>query len=506
MFMGLFILQWLVSIGLALWISPLTWIGATSSVHIHVVAAIFLGGVIAFGPIVLAWFHPGETLTRHVIAAGQMLASALIIHVTGGRIESHFHIFGSLAFLAFYRDWRVLVTATAVVSLDHFLRGVFWPQSIFGSVTSDHFRWIEHAGWVLFEDFFLFIMCYQSVAEMRTIARRQAQSDLTNERIELAVTERTRQLDESNAELQNAKEDIARELAVKSKTEHVLNGALKKLRENHVQVLQLEKLSSIGQLAAGVAHEINTPMQFVGDNTHFLQESFKSLASVLSSYDRLALAARKDGVLRDECAEITGKMAEVDLPYLITEIPGALDQSLQGIARVTDLVSAMKTFTHPGQEEKKSADLNEGISATVTISRNEWKYSAELVTELASDLPKVPCVISQINQVVLNMIINAVHSIQEAMEKKVITRGLIRLKTFREGNQAVITIEDNGMGIPPEVVGKIYDPFFTTKQIGKGTGQGLAITYDIVVNKHQGGIEVTTEPRQGACFRITLPL
>ena len=475
MFMGLLIAQWLVSIGLALWISPLTWIGATSSVHIHVIAAIFLGGIIAFFPILLAWFHPGETLTRHVIAIGQMLSSAMIIHLTGGRIESHFHVFGSLAFLAFYRDWRVLITATVVISFDHFLRGVFWPQSIFGTVTAGNFRWVEHAGWVVFEDVFLFIMCRQSVAEMLTIARRQAQSDLTNERIELAVKQRTQELNESNGALLNAKDDLARELVAKSKTEQILNGALKKLRENHVQVLQLEKLSSIGQLAAGVAHEINTPMQFVGDNTHFLKESFKSLESLLSSYDKLAQVACKDGVFAEVCAEVTEKITALDLAYLVTEIPVALDQSLQGISRVTDLIFAMKTFSHPGQEEKKSANLNEGISATVTISRNEWKYSAELVTELAADLPRVPCVIGQLNQVILNMIINATHSIQDAIEKQVITRGLISIKTFRENDEAVILIEDNGMGIPVEVVGKIYDPFFTTKQVGKGTGQGLAI-------------------------------
>jgi two-component system, sensor histidine kinase and response regulator len=206
MFAGLMALQWLAGIGVALWITPLTWIGATSSLHLHVLAAIFLGGTIAAFPILLVFLHPGQAITRHVIAVAQMLASALLIHLTGGRIETHFHIFGSLAFLAFYRDWRVLVTASIVTTLDHFLRGTYWPLSIFGTVNPDFLRWVEHAGWVLFEDFFLLIMCRQSILEMRVIARRQAELELTNDRIELVVKERTHELGQTNHELQNAKE------------------------------------------------------------------------------------------------------------------------------------------------------------------------------------------------------------------------------------------------------------------------------------------------------------
>src|ERR1700733_10060107 len=206
MFASLMALQWLAGIGVALWISPLTWIGATSSIHLHVLAAIFLGGAIAAFPILLVFLRPGRPITRHIIAVAQMLSSALLIHLTGGRIETHFQIFGSLAFLAFYRDWRVLLTATVVVVLDHFLRGTYWPQSIFGTITPDSLRWIEHAGWVVFEDVFLFIMCHQSIQEMRAIAGRQAELELTNDRIEYAVKERTSELDKTNQELQKAKE------------------------------------------------------------------------------------------------------------------------------------------------------------------------------------------------------------------------------------------------------------------------------------------------------------
>ncbi len=206
MFAGLMVLQWLAGIGVAFWITPLTWIGATSSIHLHLLAAIFLGGAIAAFPILLVFLRPGQPITRHSIAVAQMLESAVLIHLTGGRIETHFYIFGSLAFLAFYRDWRVLVTATIVTAFDHFLRGTYWPQSIFGTITPESLRWIEHAGWVLFEDVFLFIMCHQSIQEMRAIAGRQAELELTNDRIEHAVKERTGELDKTNHELQKAKE------------------------------------------------------------------------------------------------------------------------------------------------------------------------------------------------------------------------------------------------------------------------------------------------------------
>src|SRR4030095_11063637 len=178
----------------ALVISPNTWAGSSSQIHPHIWAAIFLGGAIAIFPVALAIFRPGETLTRHAIAVGQMLTGALLIHLTGGRIETHFQIFGSLAFLAFYRDWRVLITASAVVAADHFLRGLFWPQSVYGVLAASQWRWVEHAGWVVFEDIFLIRSCVQGVAEMKGTSDRQAQLEATNESIERQVLERTSEL------------------------------------------------------------------------------------------------------------------------------------------------------------------------------------------------------------------------------------------------------------------------------------------------------------------------
>ena len=167
--------QWVAGVGAACWISPRTWAGTTSQTHPHVWAAIFLGGAISLLPIVLALTRPGRASTRHVIAIGQMLTSALLIHLTGGRIETHFHVFGSLAFLAVYRDWRILVPATVVVALDHLLRGLFWPQSVYGVLSASGWRWFEHAGWVLFEDVFLIASCRRGLEEMRAAAARQAE-------------------------------------------------------------------------------------------------------------------------------------------------------------------------------------------------------------------------------------------------------------------------------------------------------------------------------------------
>lgn len=221
MFAALMILQWLASIAAAYWISPLTWIGAYSQTHIHVWAAILLGGTITSLPVFLAIWKPGHTVTRHVIAVAQMLTSALLTHLTGGRIETHFHIFGGLAFLAVYRDWKVLVTATAVVATDHLTRGFFWPQSTYGILTASWLRTFEHAGWVVFEDIFLVFACVKGTREMREIADRTAQLEATNETIEQTVVERTAELRESQEELRRAKE--VAEAATKAKSEFLAN-------------------------------------------------------------------------------------------------------------------------------------------------------------------------------------------------------------------------------------------------------------------------------------------
>lgn len=210
LFAVLMVVQWIAGIIAAWWISPLTWSGEMSETHLHVWAAIFLGGAISALPIYMARFRSGQTITRHIIAVSQMLTSALLIHLTGGRIETHFHVFGSLAFLACYRDWRVLATATLVVISDHGLRGMFWPESVYGVLSGASLRFIEHAGWVVFENVFLIVTIRQSLAEMKRTARHRAQLEISHFRIESEVQRRTEELRQSIRQTQIANRKLSK--------------------------------------------------------------------------------------------------------------------------------------------------------------------------------------------------------------------------------------------------------------------------------------------------------
>jgi two-component system NtrC family sensor kinase len=204
--------------------------------------------------------------------------------------------------------------------------------------------------------------------------------------------------------------------------------------------------------------------------------------------------------------QISNKEEELDVTYLLEEIPRAFEETLEGIGKVNKLVLAMKDFVHPGEKEMKFANINKAIEGTVTISRNEWKYVAELETDLEPGLPLVCCVIDEINQVLLNMILNAAQAIKEAPKSRTLTKGKITVTTKNDGDYVTILLSDNGIGIPKEMVNKIFEPFFTTKEVGKGTGQGLAIAYNIIATKHEGSIEVDSEVGKGTVFTIRLPI
>ena len=272
-----------------------------------------------------------------------------------------------------------------------------------------------------------------------------------------------------------------------------------------VQLRQAQKLESIGHLATGIAHEINTPTQFVGDNMVFLSQAFADLGRVFAQYQGL-LAAAKTGVCPEALIETCEAVnREAELEYLLTEIPKALEQSKDGMDRVATIVRAMKEFSHPGNKEKTAVNLNKAIESTVIVARNEWKYVADLQTHLDPSLPPVPCLVGEFNQVVLNMIINATHAIADA-GKGTGGKGTITISTSHVGDCVEVRIADTGMGIPESIRHKIFDPFFTTKEVGKGTGQGLAIARSVVVDKHGGTITVDSEVGKGTTFVIRLPL
>jgi Signal transduction histidine kinase len=276
-------------------------------------------------------------------------------------------------------------------------------------------------------------------------------------------------------------------------------------RKQEEQLALSQKMESIGQLAAGIAHEINTPMQYIGDNIKFMEDSFQSILDYLEGLKKSVAALEKDPAYPagDTVKELE---AAYDMEYLVEEVPKAIEQTLEGVARVSKLVLAMKEFSHPGKKEKFFSDINKSINSTVIISKNEWKYVADLKIDFDQSLPPVYCDINQINQVVLNMIVNAAQAIKEAIGEDAAQKGEIWIKTLAHDDYAEISISDTGTGIPEPLLNKIFDPFFTTKEVGKGTGQGLAIAHDIIVNKHKGSIYVESEVGRGTKFTIHLPI
>jgi len=272
------------------------------------------------------------------------------------------------------------------------------------------------------------------------------------------------------------------------------------------QLQQSHKMEAIGQLAAGIAHEINTPVQFVGDNTRFFQDSFDDLIQVIKKQQE-ALSAARSNSLTDELVEETQQLIEeCDLEYLEEEIPLAIEQSLKGVERIAKIVQAMKIFAHPGMVAKEPVDINREIEKTITITRNEWKYVADLKTDFEESLPLVPIFRAEFNQVILNMIVNAAHAIAEKNKDNQSENGTIHIRTIHEGNQAKICIGDTGAGIPEDIRHKIFDLFFTTKEPGKGTGQGLAISHSVIVKKHNGTLTLESPEGKGTTFTIGLPL
>jgi len=285
-----------------------------------------------------------------------------------------------------------------------------------------------------------------------------------------------------------------------------LQKAYHELQNSQAQILQQEKMVSVGQLAAGIAHEINTPTQFIGDNIRFLQDAFTDINRLTDNYDTYFSAVKAEHETEDLLNAIETTKDEIDLSYLKEEIPLAIHQALEGVERVAKIVRAMKEFSHPGTEGKTLVDLNRAIESTITVARNEWKYVAEMETEFDATLPPVPCFPGDINQVILNMIVNAAHAIGEAVGDGSTGNGTIRISTHRNGDFVEIQISDTGNGIAEGIRNRIFDPFFTTKAVGKGTGQGLAIAYSVIVDKHGGDLNVESEVGKGTCFSIRLPL
>ena len=277
-------------------------------------------------------------------------------------------------------------------------------------------------------------------------------------------------------------------------------------KQLEIQLMQSQKMEAIGTLASGIAHEINTPTQFIGDNITFFNDVFGDIIDLLLKFRGLIEKIRNGQLTEDQIEEIEKAIERADLDYLREEIPNAIQQSLDGIQRVTSIVRAMRDFAHPGPEEKTPLDINNAINSTITVARNEWKYVADVETDFDKTLPLVPCIAGEFNQIILNMIVNSAHAIADVVGDGSEGKGKIRITTGRDGDSVVIRISDTGSGIPEAIRNRIFDPFFTTKEVGKGTGQGLSIAHSVIVDKHGGKIDFETEEGKGTTFIIQLPL
>ncbi len=265
------------------------------------------------------------------------------------------------------------------------------------------------------------------------------------------------------------------------------------------------QMASIGQLASGIAHEINTPTQYVGDNLQFLGESFEDLRGLLDAVSAVLDGPDRDSLPAHTQGELDAAREHADLDYLLDEVPRAVQQAREGIRRIATIVGAMREFSHGGSREKTVVDINRCVRSTVTVARNEWKYLSQLKLELSENLPAIPTLAAELNQVLLNLLINAVHAIGATGPGEGGELGTITFRTQRVGDHIVISVQDDGCGIPHELQGRIFEPFFTTKPVGQGTGQGLAISHTIVVDKLGGQLVFESEPGIGSTFTIKLP-
>jgi two-component system sensor histidine kinase HydH len=435
LFAGLMVFQWILGIAFALVLSPKNWTGELSGTHIHVWTSIILGGIIVSLPIGLGVFYSGHSITRHVIAASQMLMSALLIHLSGGRIETHFHIFGSLAFLAFYRNSYVLLTGTLVVTLDHLLRGYYWPQSVFGVLNADSWRWLEHAGWVVFEDVFLIYSCIRGNHELWETSNRRAELETVNSLVEAEVLLRTTELTISNQELQ----------------------------VQRMNSIESSKMAALGEMSAGLAHEVNNP---------------------------LAIIHGKAGQLKQML-----KLGNLDL----NRIESIVDKIESTSMRISKIIGALRSFARDGALDPfQTYSVQSIIEDTLEFCQERFKsQSIEIrLPAMIHDL-KIECRPVQISQVLLNLLNNSYDAV-EALEER-----WLEFEVIDRGHEVEIAIKDSGPGISTAIQDKVFQPFFTTKLLGKGTGLGLSISIGIV-GSHNGKLILDKESKNTR-FVIHLP-
>jgi PAS domain S-box-containing protein len=297
--------------------------------------------------------------------------------------------------------------------------------------------------------------------------------------------------------------------SVEGAQQPLITAVIRNVTERKVRDTQrahAQKLESIGGLAAGVAHEINTPIQYIGDNLRFAQSAFRDMQRMVNAC--LDSIGRLDSSPAGDLpgATLNALAQEIDIEYLSQQVPQALQEGIEGAQRVAEIVKALREFSHPGGAEAAPVDLNHLIEGVALISKNRWKYVADLTLQLDDELPQVKCLAGELNQVFVNLIVNAADAVAEAFRDRPEEKGKLLIISRRDGDFAEVRVCDNGTGIPKAAQSKVFDPFFTTKPVGSGTGQGLSIAYAIITHKHRGSIEFETEVGVGTSFIVRLPI
>ena len=580
-FLWLLPLQWLTSVLLCLFGADANGATGFCANGLNPWLSVGISTLINSAPFVVIRRGPDRPLARYVIGASQTLFYCLLLSLSVEGFDTRYYVFVSLAFLAFYRDWRLLL-AVGGMSLV--------AESAYNTLlcSAELHGLVSFGTWVAVECCVLAVLSHSSNRVFLSIGMIRSQLELEREGNHRQLLDHTRQLELTNEQYRAllestsavpwelddstgacryigaqverqwgwapesfqqdsflfscvhpddrpafaqaledavASHDVTVECRLRSKSDkyghirsiirkapgqqgRIVRGisiditTQKKLES---ELYQAQKLESVGRLAAGVAHEINTPVQFVSDNCYFLRDAVGQVGEVVRAY-RDAMAALADGQLTLEQAREQARAAEeaADLAFLSENMPTAVERALEGLERVAVIVRSMKEFSHPNQGAMSSSDINAAIRSTLTVARHEYKYVADIETRL-EDLPPVVCNIGELNQTFLNILVNAAHAIESVVagtEK----RGLITICSRQEGEAVLVSIQDTGGGIPESVQDSIFDPFFTTKEVGKGTGQGLAIARTVIVDKHHGSLTFETEPGVGTTFLIRLPL
>jgi PAS domain S-box-containing protein len=578
LFSRLMLWQWGAGVAAAMLISPRTWSGGHSQIHPHLIAAVLLGGIVTALPVFLANKQPGHILTRHVIAIGQMLMSALLIHLTGGRIETHFHVFGSLAILAFYRDWRVLVSASLVVVVDHLARGLFWPQSVYGVLSAPIWRSLEHAGWVVFEVTFLLVSIRKSRSEMMNVAERQARLESLNETFERKVADRTVELTRENLERrqveQNLKQseaqlaraqqiarmgswewDIAQNKVTWSEETARLYGFTNEDLGSHMErCLERVHPQDVEKVRESLAAVVRTGQPFASDHRVQIPDGTERFLHGLGEVIRndqgkpiriigtvqdvtearraaQALQRSEEQLRQSQKMEAVGRLAggvAHDFNNLLTVINGYSGMTLQRMdkanplrknaeqiqlaaERAAALTGQLLAFSRKQVLQPRVLQLNDIVSGLEKMLRRLIGEDIEFATVFDPALGNVKADPGQIEQVIINMAVNARDAMPQGGKLTISTANVsldqasnFRNRSLQVGEYVMLAISDTGVGMTKEVQTHLFEPFYTTKGVGRGTGLGLATCYGIV-NQSDGDIRVYSEPNRGTIFKIYLP-